>query len=342
MQRFFLSLLLTLLLVSLVGCSSRKLIGSWKVTKANGERRPKDISRLEFSKPLLIGDRETGELALQQNDGTIGYREYDAHPGKSPALIIMSIWSDEGIINYVGIYKFQGSKLILKVAQNLSSDDFDKLPHARDFAEQPGFDILELERDNSSPSLIASRPHPTPEPDYSGAPSRERISSKEWQAYVQAFQTFSKWHGPYRLTETKAESTTYANKLPPTIYVTEVDGAGNLRYTVNGEENTTIVGKKQYNYWNGKWTESKTITPRFGALAEFSMKLMDVLTPTQETLSGVNCMVYPTRYRGGSKGKLWVGVDDGLPHQLDGAQEFAKWHVVFEYGMDNKIKKPVF
>jgi hypothetical protein len=334
MRRFIPSLLLMLTVVSFVGCSSKKLTGSWKVTKASGQRKAQDINRLEFYNPHQIG-YETGELALMQNDGTIGYHDYSAYENRSPKQILMSIYRDDEIISYYGIYKFDGRKLILKVVQNIGRNDPD--PHMPgDFNEQSGFDILELERDNSSPSLSAQRPPPpTPEPDYSGAPSRERTSSKEWEAYVEAFQKFSAWRGTYRLTETKADSTT-------TIYVTEVDGAGNRRITVDGEEYTTIVGKKQYNYWHGKWTESKTITPRFGALYELSMKLMDVLTPAQETLNGVNCMVYPTRYRGGYKGKLWVGVNDGLPHQLDGAQEYAKWHVVFEYGADIKIKKPVF
>jgi hypothetical protein len=71
-----------------------------------------------------------------------------------------------------------------------------------------------------------------------------------------------------------------------------------------------------------------------------SGKLRDVWRPTQETLNGVGCAVYPTRYVDGYKGMLWVGLADGLPHQLDAQEPLAKWHIVFEYGKSITIKKP--
>jgi hypothetical protein len=146
MQRFRLSHLLIILLVSLAGCSSKSLPGKWTVIKSWPEVRTNGIAKLEFIETITIGDRKVGKLNLVLNDGTTGSREYEARV-KGPPLILMSIWRGDKLVNFDGIYKIERGKLILKIKQNLNTNDLATYQMPKDFNQQSGWDILELERD---------------------------------------------------------------------------------------------------------------------------------------------------------------------------------------------------
>jgi len=158
---------------------------------------------------------------------------------------------------------------------------------------------------------------------------------------------------PYRLTETTTYSSGNQAATPPTVRVSEFAAADRIHTTLNGDELGITFGDKHYLYANGKWVESGQQPKRTAADMEklVASSLKDVQPVGHETVNGVPCFAYTTRFEfnvsnqpSTSIGKVWIGSADGLPHQWDGDWKVANYdtksHIVYEYNVDIKIEKP--
>ena len=158
---------------------------------------------------------------------------------------------------------------------------------------------------------------------------------------------------PYRLTETTTFSSGNQTTTPPTVRVSEFAAADRIHTTLNGDELGITFGDKHYMYANGKWVETGQQPKRTAADMEklVASSLKYVQPVGQETVNGVPCFAYTTRFEfnvsnqpSTSIGKVWIGLADGLPHQWDGDWKVANYdtksHIVYEYNVDIKIEKP--
>jgi hypothetical protein len=122
---------------------------------------------------------------------------------------------------------------------------------------------------------------------------------------------------------------------------------------LNGEELGITFGDKHYMYANGKWVEAGQSPKRSAADMEklVASSLKDVQPVGQETVNGVPCFAYTTRFEfnvsnqpSTTIGKVWIGLGDGRPHQWDGDWKVANYdtksHIVYEYNVDIKVEKP--
>jgi hypothetical protein len=149
MKRLLLQHLLIIFLVSLAGCSSKSLPGKWRVTKSGPEKRENGLSTIEFTESGRDYGGTRGGFNMVQNNGTSRSGNYITSDREETLRgIILNMGRDSTAATSAGIYKFEGGKLILKIAQNLSESDFERLSTRppRDFNQQSGFDVLELER----------------------------------------------------------------------------------------------------------------------------------------------------------------------------------------------------
>jgi hypothetical protein len=186
-----------------------------------------------------------------------------------------------------------------------------------------------------------------------GEPEPPAALNTSSEGYQKLREAFSKLKPPYRVTETETHTYTANNQenTQQSVVMTEFDGAGRIHLTVDGEEWRITVGKQHYGYSGGKW--KRTDTPAKNPLSELDewpVSIRDVQPGGQETLNGVACVVYKTLYerlvgytRTRGTGKTWIGLTDGLPHQVDveWKSETTKWRITYEYDVDIKIKEPV-
>jgi hypothetical protein len=157
---------------------------------------------------------------------------------------------------------------------------------------------------------------------------------------------------PFRLTETTT-STAGGTNTQPSVRVAEFAAADRIHTTLNGSELGITFGDKHYIYSNGKWVESgppvKGSPANLEKLMDSSVK--DVQPVGTETVNGVPCIAYNVNFEwnlGGqpatATAKTWIGLADGLPHQVDGDWKVAtyetKSHIVYEYNVDIHVEKP--
>jgi hypothetical protein len=159
---------------------------------------------------------------------------------------------------------------------------------------------------------------------------------------------------PYRLTETVTSAGNSQQPMPPTVRVAEFAAADRIQTKLNGQDLTITFGDKHYNYVNGKWVETSIAPKRSEANMEnfLASSVKDVQSVGNETVNGVQCFAYTTRLEWTvsnqpsiGNAKIWIGLADGLPHQLDGDWKIANYdsksHIIYEYNVDIKIEKPV-
>ena len=159
---------------------------------------------------------------------------------------------------------------------------------------------------------------------------------------------------PYRLTETDTFLSGNQAAMAPIVRVSEFAAADRIHTTLNGAELGVTFGDKHYMYANGKWVDM--VQPPKHSEADMeklvASSLKDVQPAGPETVNGVPCFAYATRFEfnvgnqpSTTTGKLWIGLADGLPHQWDGDWKVASYdtksHIVYEYNVDIKIEKPV-
>jgi hypothetical protein len=162
---------------------------------------------------------------------------------------------------------------------------------------------------------------------------------------------------PYRLTETMSNLSSGASTIPGGTRVVEFEAADrrHMKYTggVSGDVEAITIGNKHYWYSNGKWTEGSL--PKFGDSADFAKKFAEMLKDVKyigpETINGIASHAYTCTFAGAMAGqswngtsKVWIGANDGLPHQSDSDLKFSNYtgksHVVYEYGGNIKVTPP--
>lgn len=159
---------------------------------------------------------------------------------------------------------------------------------------------------------------------------------------------------PFRLTETTTFEANNKQAMPTTVRVSEFAAADRIHTKLNGEELGITFGDKHYMYGNGKWVDTGTPPKASAADMEklLASSLKDVQPAGAETVNGVPCFAYTTRFEWNvsnqpstGTGKTWIGLSDGLPHQVDGDWKVANYdtksHIVYEYNLDIKVEKPV-
>jgi hypothetical protein len=165
---------------------------------------------------------------------------------------------------------------------------------------------------------------------------------------------------PYRLTDSRTYSENGQISSSETS-VTEYAAADRIRMKSSDKDGKSsemiIIGNINYFYVEGKWTEEAISADEKANLEngrdKFLSSLSDVQFAGLQTVNGVKCKTYS--YRWGldisvsgkfpeGSGKAWIGVADGLPHQMDSDLEIhghrTKSHSVYEYNVDIKIDKP--
>jgi len=165
---------------------------------------------------------------------------------------------------------------------------------------------------------------------------------------------------PYRLTETS--SATYNNQTMQTTRVSEFEAADRIHSKITsgdrGGVEMVTIGEKTYTNLGGGWVEGasksaaekQSMATKMEQLLASSIK--EVNSAGSETVSGTPCSIYTYRlnmdvsgktYSG--TGKAWVGTKDGLPHQTDGEFKTGTYgwtyHIVYEYGVNVKVTKPM-
>jgi len=158
---------------------------------------------------------------------------------------------------------------------------------------------------------------------------------------------------PYRLTETMTFAANNRQAMPTTIRVAEFAAPDRVHTKLNGEEVGITFGDKHYTYANGKWVDTGAPVRASQANMEkmLASSLKDVQPAGAETVNGVPCFAYTTRFEWTvsnqpsiGTGKTWIGLADGLPHQIDGDWKVANYdtksHIVYEYNVDIKVEKP--
>lgn len=159
---------------------------------------------------------------------------------------------------------------------------------------------------------------------------------------------------PFRLTETITWTSGNNTAMPPTVRVAEFAAADRIHTTLNGTEVSITFGNKHYMYTNGKWVDTGQPPRASEANMEklVASSLKDVQPVGVETVNGVPCFAYTARFEWNignqpstATGKTWIGLADGLPHQVDGDWKVASYdtrsHIVYEYNVNIHVEKPV-
>ncbi|HVS81811.1 MAG TPA: hypothetical protein VHE60_08750 [Pyrinomonadaceae bacterium] len=157
---------------------------------------------------------------------------------------------------------------------------------------------------------------------------------------------------PYRLTETTS-ITGGQPSMPPGTRVSEFAAADRV-HSKMGDFEYIQIGDKSYTNYGGKWVESgKPPKASESAMAKLiDAGLKDVQSAGTETVNGIRCAVYTSRfeYNFGDEpatgtSRIWIGLSDGLLHQVDSEGKVSSYssksHLVYEYNVDIKIEKPV-
>jgi hypothetical protein len=165
---------------------------------------------------------------------------------------------------------------------------------------------------------------------------------------------------PYRLTETVSASPNSQTAMPDGTRVVEFAAADRVHMKSTSKIGVDVeaitIGDRHYWYSDGKWTEGSLDLASNGG-AEFAKKIGEMLKDVKyvgpETVNGIDCHLYSCTLDGSMGGqkwtgitKIWVGAEDGLPHQSDSdfrvANSFGgKSHIVYEYGGNIKVEPPV-
>lgn len=115
------------------------------------------------------------------------------------------------------------------------------------------------------------------------------------------------------------------------------------------------IGSTLYYLYNGAWTTDIPTTPSGSQLNLAQLLiggLQSVTYAGQDSVVGVPCFVYGFQFAisvGGQTlsgvGKAWVGISDGLPHQLDSTYTIGgvsgTSHLVYSYGVKFDIQPPM-
>ncbi|HEV8426449.1 MAG TPA: hypothetical protein VGQ41_00955 [Pyrinomonadaceae bacterium] len=163
---------------------------------------------------------------------------------------------------------------------------------------------------------------------------------------------------PYRLTETMSALTNGASTMPGGTRVVEFEAAdrSHMKFTggVGGDVEAITIGEKHYWYSSGKWSEGSLGRAGDGGV-DFAKKLAEMVRDVKyvgsETVNGIACHAYACTFDGSMAGqswsgtsKVWIGANDGLPHQSDSDLKFSNYagksHVVYEYGGNIKVTPP--
>ena len=163
---------------------------------------------------------------------------------------------------------------------------------------------------------------------------------------------------PYRLTETMSALSSGASTMPGGTRVVEFEAADRLhmKFTggVSGNVEAITIGNKHYFYSNGKWTEGSLPKAGDGGV-DFAKKLAEMVKDVKyvgpETVNGIPCHAYTCTFDSSMAGqswtgtsKVWIGANDGLPHQSDSDLKFGNYagksHIVYEYGGNIKVTPP--
>jgi len=124
----------------------------------------------------------------------------------------------------------------------------------------------------------------------------------------------------------------------------------------NGVTETIRYGAQLYFLYNGQWTTNTPPGPT-GSLLDLTSLLVPGLKSVtyggQETVNGVACFVFVTHTNlpingvvFDSHGKVWVGISDGLPHQvistytISGVNGTTTTTLVYSYGVQVQITPP--
>ena len=159
---------------------------------------------------------------------------------------------------------------------------------------------------------------------------------------------------PYRLTETITMTSGNQPPTPPTVRVAEFAAADRVHSTLNGADVGITFGDRHYMYVNGKWVDTGQPPRASAANMEklLASSVKDVQPAGADTVNGVPCFAYSVRFEWNvsnqpstGTGKTWIGLADGLPHQIDGDWKVgnfdSKSHIVYEYNVEIKVEKPV-
>jgi hypothetical protein len=165
---------------------------------------------------------------------------------------------------------------------------------------------------------------------------------------------------PYRLTH--ISSTDENGQSSSETSVTEFASANRLRVTTSEtggkRSEMIIIGGTNYIFLDGQWTKEPLSAKEQADMRRdqdrLSSSLSDVKFIGVETINGIKHKIYTFRWgvdisvsgkSPSGTGKAWIGVRDGLPHQMDLDLDIqghhTKSHMVYEYHVKLDIHRPI-